>query len=150
MGVWGAGADPLAIDPWDIMLEMRPAVEAWFNARIQIIDPATIGTTAYNAFTDEGADTEPGVLWDSEADGALIQAIRTTVASDLGGQSVAVVGVRVQCFVPPEVSLRDGLLIKVLDGGNDHQLVNYRYVLSGGISSSHAWGHILHALVAGS
>lgn len=150
MGVWPAGARPLEVDPFAIAQTMRPVVEAWFDCHVQIIDPNSIATDDYDAFADEGGDAVAGVLWDSGPDGALISPIRTPRTADLGGQSVAVTGIRVQCFVPPEVELRNGLIVKVLDGGTDAQLKRYRYVLAGGISSSIGFVHVLHASVAGS
>lgn len=148
MGVWGAGATPLDVDPFAVAQTMRPVVEAWFDCHVQIIDPKGISTDDYDAFTDEGGDAIGAVLWDSGPDGALISPIRTPRTSELGAQAVAVAGIRVQCFVPPSVELRNGLIVKVIDGGTDAQLKRYRYVLAGGISSSIGFVHVLHASVA--
>jgi hypothetical protein len=148
MGVWAPGSRPLDVDPFATAQAMRPVVEAWFDCHIQIIDPASMTSTEYDAFEDTGGSAEGAVLWDSGADGALISPIRTPRTGDLGEQSVAVAGIRIQCFVPPTVELRNGLVVKVIDGGTDAQLKRYRYVLAGGISSSIGFVHVLHASVA--
>lgn len=148
MGVWGAGATPLDVDPFAVAQVMRPVVQAWFDCHIQILDPDSIDTADYDPYTDDGGDSTAAVLWDSGPDGALISPIRTPRAADLGNQMVEVVGIRVQCFVDPTVELHDGLIIKVIDGGTDAQLKRYRYVLAGGVSSSIGFVHVLHATVA--
>lgn len=155
MGLYHDGFDAARMNAPAVAAEMRLAVEAWFDAHIQILDPAVQRTSRgeYDPRTDSWSTPEPsgvpeGVLWDSGPQGALVQPLRASSVGDFGAQAVGLVGVRIQAAVPAEVDLRSGLQIVVLDGGADTESTRHLYVLGSGIDSSLRWVTRMTAMVS--
>lgn len=127
---------------------MRPALYSTFNAQIQILDP-NLDTilTPYDPVTDTGGQAAPvAVLYDSGENGALIQPIRSPIAVQNGDQTTFILGIRFQCKMPTvPTAFRAGLRVRVLDGGNVHELERYSYSLTEGFDSSLAWGKTIEA-----
>lgn len=151
MGVWANGPDPRGnvVDVEGIAEVMRPVLYGWFSAHIQLIDPNRLAATAYSATADTGGTATPQLVLDSGVNGALIQPVRSASRLDAGGQPNALLGIRFQLKAEPSASetLRAGLRVKVLDGGNSPDLVNYFFSLSEAIDSSLRWGRIFDAVV---
>lgn len=157
MGLYADGFDPLVLDSRALAVEMRGAVEAWFDGHIQIIDPAIPRRArgVYDPVTDAWSGDaiplsdapDPSILWDSGERGALVQPIRSQTVGDFGAQAIGLVGVRLQAAIPDEVDLRSGLQIRVLDGGADTEVTRHLYVLGSGIDSSLRWVTRLMAMV---
>lgn len=151
MGVWGHGPDPTRIDVEGIAEAMRPVLYAWMTGRVQILDPKRQTAAAYVPTADTGGTVAPTLVLDSGVDGALIQPIRSPTRIDVGAQATGILGVRFQIRrdIAPEVGqkLRGGLIVKVLDGGNDTQLTLSTFSLTETIDSSLAWGRIYDAVV---
>jgi hypothetical protein len=141
----GRGA---AFDQTAIAEVMRPALYATFNARIQILDPNLDEIlTPYDPVSDTGGQAASvAVLYDSGPAGALIQPIRSPVAVQNGEQTTFILGIRFQCKMPATpTAFRAGLRVRVLDGGNVHELERYTYTLTEGFDSSLAWGKTIEA-----
>lgn len=151
MAVWSRGPDPTRVDIPGIAEAMRPAVEMWMTGHIQIVDMKRGAAGAANAFTDTRASYEPVIVLDSGPQGALIQPLRAPTRGDVGGQPSGLLGVRFQVKrsvgITPGETLRGGLTVRVLDGGNAAGLVGPTYALPEVLDSSLAWGYIFEALV---
>ncbi len=147
MGLYADGGSPFRLNADALAQLMRPAVQVWFDGRIQVVDPDTLDTTPYDPHTDTGGDSVAKVLWDSGDNGALIQPLRAQTVSDFGGQQTGLVAVRIQCNPPDSLELRAGLHIRVLDGGSDAEVTRHVYALGSGIDSSLRWMTRLTALV---
>lgn len=145
MGVWANGPSATAVDLPGIAAAMRPALYAWFSAQIRIYDPAR-----YNA------SPEAALIFDSGADGALVQPLRAPSLMEFGGQPTALLGIRFQVKstvdIPVESGqvLRGGLVVKVIDGGNAVGLERYVFGLPEVIDSSLSWAQIFEASVISS
>lgn len=146
--MYPVGFNPNLVQPALIAEAMRPALYAWFNARILIVDPNTRFGSAYDAKTDTGGPLTPTTLFDSGPNGALVQPIRAPRTVDSGDQNVALIGIRFQVKIEAiEVQLHSGLQVVVVDAGNDLQIGEFTYVLKQPMNSSLAWGKILEATV---
>lgn len=140
MGVWASGPSPFGVDVAGIAEAMRPAVEAFMTARIQVIDPK------------RASGGVPTILLDSGPNGALVQPLRSPSTVTVGGQPNTIYGIRFQMKRTPQsesVNLRSGLLIKVLDGGNAPESTGRIYAMNEGVETSLAWDHIFEASVVG-
>lgn len=124
---------------------MRPALYAWFTGHIQLIDPKSETITPYDPVTDTGGTRTGSVVFDSQAGGALIQPIRAAGASNFGDQSVGIQGIRFQTTLDVSFVAKSGLIVKVIDGGEDPTLQAFQYALLNGVDSSLAWGRIYEA-----
>lgn len=147
MGLFAGGEGPFRLNADALAQIMRPAVEAWFDGHVQVLDPKTTTTTPYDARTDTGGESIPMVVWDSGPQGALVQPLRAQTIGDFGGQQVGLLAVRIQAAIPDSVELRSGLHIKVLDGGSDAEVTRHLYALGTGIDSSMRWVTRLTATV---
>lgn len=147
MGIWG-GTDPVPVDVAKIATIMRPVLYAWFNGRLKFFDPGSRGVTRYSGTTDTGGVNPAGntLIFDTLDDGALIQPIRSASRLELGGQANDLVGIRFQ-IKRDSTLLRGGLLVQVVDGGEDVTLPKYTFELQEAIDSSLGWGRILEATV---
>lgn len=125
---------------------MRSTLYEWFTGQLQFFDPQTGTSTHYNAATDTGGVALGELVFDTGVNGALVQPIRSPARFESGGQSNALEGIRFQTKSDPIV-LRAGLIVRVIDGGNDSSLVGYTYQLEDSIASSLAWGRIMTATV---
>lgn len=151
MGVWGRGPSPKTIDAPGIAAAMRSTLEEWMTGHIQIIDLKRGAAGPADAFTDQRASTDPVVVLDSGPNGALIQPMRGAARLEIGGQPSGLLGVRFQvkrsAQITPGQSLRGGLAVKVLDGGNAPLLVGPIYSLPEVLDSSLMWDYIFEAVV---
>lgn len=148
MGLYAGRTDPRRLDLAAIGVEMRPALEQWFSAHLQFVDPKTLEATPYDAKTDTGGDSVPKLVFDTGPGGALLQPTRQFDVRDFGDQSFGITTVRIQVIVPPpDVQFRSGLIAIVVDGGNDSQLTGERIALDSALSSSLAWDKIIRGRV---
>lgn len=140
MGVWANGPRPDIVDIPGIAEAMRPALYAWMSAQIKIYDPKRYA-----------ASPEAALVLDSGANGAIIQPLRAPSMVDFGSQSTAIVALRFQVRedAPIEAgqTLRGGLVVKVIDGGNAAGLERYTFALPEAMDSSLMWGRIFEANV---
>ena len=142
MGLYAGGGLP---DIPAIAAAMRPALYAWFTGHIQLLDPQRVTTTPYDAETDTGGATTREVLFDSGPGGAFIQPIRAAAPVGFGDQQVGLQAVRFQTTLDVSKVARAGLIVKVLDGGEDPTLEAFEYSLLNGVDSTLAWGRIYEA-----
>lgn len=143
MGLYAGGGLP---DIPSIAAAMRPALYAWFTGHLQLIDPKSETITRYDSVADSGGvRTGASVVFDSGPGGALIQPIRAAGASNFGDQSVGIQGIRFQTTLDLSFVAKSGLVVKVLDGGEDSTLTAFQYALLNGVDSSLAWGRIYEA-----
>ncbi|ACY35913.1 hypothetical protein CMP1-17 [Clavibacter phage CMP1] len=154
MGMWAnfKGRNPIEPNVSLIAAEMRPALYAWFTAHIQVLDPSLKTVTDYDPITDEGGSfAVPRVLYDSGANGARVRALDSTQMPEVGGQTanLSLIELQVKDAYPRPV-LRSGLIIKIINGGENSALTKFLYQLTEAIDSSESWGGIWHAkLVTG-
>lgn len=151
MGVWARGPRPDRVDIPGIAAEMRSAVEEWMTGHIQIVDMKRASAGVANAYTDQSASLEPTIVLDSGANGALIQPMRAAARLEIGGQPSGLLGVRFQvkrsATIAEGETLRGGLAVRVLDGGNAPGLVGPLYALPEVLDSSLMWDYIFEAVV---
>lgn len=154
MGVFVGGPSPTSLDFAGVAAAMRPTLYEAFTAHVQVWDPnrddlPVIGNR-YDPFGDTGGKAEATLVFDSNANGALVQPIRSPGRIDVGDQPNALLGVRFQVKrIPTETDtvLRGGLLLRVLDGGESPDLVGRAFALQEAVDSSIAWGRIWDAVV---
>lgn len=147
MGLF-AGYDPSTVMDAAGRAEMAEAMRPWFTAHIKIWDPQTSERTAYDPLTDTGGTGTPEPLWDSGAGGALVQPLIRVTEANTGDQTLGFRQVRIQTTLPPDIHLRSGLRVTVMDGGGSPSLEDFTYVVEEGIDSSLAWGAIIICTVA--
>lgn len=156
MGVWANGPDPRGnvVDLAGIAAVMRPALETFFSCRLALYDPNRNARGAYNPTTDARAGADPSVLvFDTGANGALIQPMRAAVDMAIGSQPNDINAIRFQLVKvgvegsSPTQVLRAGLTVKVLDGGNAPELEALTFSLTEAIDNSLTWDHLFHATV---
>jgi len=150
MSVFAKGPSATTVDLAGIAEVMRGALYPWMNGHIKVFDPKRANATGYNPLTDEGGFPEAALVFDSGENGAIIQPIRSPTRAEVGSQPNAVLGIRFQVKrLPVEAgqSLRGGLRVQVVDGGNDDQLSRFTYALQETVDSSEAWGRIWDAVV---
>lgn len=153
MGVFGGGA---GVDVAAIAETMRPILAQWFNGRFQIIRPADQERLRYDPVTDTYADPLGGaiptaeVLYDSGEHGALFQPIRSAAPITVATQGTTIQSVRIQASRDAAAHVQSGLLVRILDGGQDASLEPLVYSLKGQPGTSLAWGAILEATVVAS
>lgn len=153
MGVFANGPSPRVdvVDVPGIAAAMRPALELWFSGHIQILDlrRSTTPSPKYDPIADNGGTVAPVIILDSGAAGALIQPLRIPNPAVVGGQPSSLQGVRFQIKRSVSVTdgqvLRGGLVVKVIDGGNEPELQRYLYALDETVNSSLAWDRIYEA-----
>lgn len=146
MGVF-AGYDPNTLNAEGLKVEMAETMRPWFTAHIKIWDPKAASATAYDALTDTGGKATALPLWDSGPSGALIQPLPRVTEQTGGDQNEGYRQVRIQTSLPPDIHLRSGLRVTVVDGGNNPNLEDFTYVVEEGIDSSLAWGAIITCTV---
>jgi len=149
MGVFAFGPSVTSIDIEGMAEGMRPSLEMWMNAHIKIIDPQRQTSTKYDPTADTGGTAAEILVLDSGANGAIIQPIRSPSRIDVGGQANGLLGIRFQ-FKRNATSMqvgtmRGGLLVQVVDGGNAPIPSTWRFGLAEAIDSSLMWDHIYDA-----
>ncbi len=151
MGVWALGPAANRVDIPGIAAAMRPALEQWMTAHVRIYDPKRATAADYDPTADTGGTATRVLVFDSGANGAIVQAIRSPTRIDVGGQANGILGVRFQ--IKREVAaeagqkLRGGLIIEVVDGGNDAELEALTFSLTDIVDGSLAWDRIYDAVV---
>lgn len=140
MGLYGSNR---RVDIAAISERMQPVVNAWQNGAIELIDPNINGGT-YNVWTNQTTGREHTVLWSGPA---RIQPMRFPVL--VSGQSEQVVYKSVRFQIPlaaefPDGMIaREGLRIRVTDGGMFPDLERMLFVITSGINSSFAWNRTI-------
>lgn len=151
MGVWARGPRPDRLDIPGMAAGMRPSLEEWMTGHIQIIDLNRESSSTANAYSDDIGLPSPTVVLDSGVNGALIQPMRAPSRGEVGGQPSGLLGVRFQVKRSAQITagqtLRGGLAVKVLDGGNAPGLVGPLYSLPEVMDSSLMWDYIFDAIV---
>jgi hypothetical protein len=146
MGLYG-GARPV-LDIPAIAATMREQEEPWMQGLVQVVYPNIDGDTTFNPWTNERSGGEPIVVLQSKA---RIQPIRSAQNVNGAFEGGAIRGVRfkvpLNTFVLGGIPLREGLQVTVLDGGEDDDLMRYRYAITNGINSSLAWNRTIEAIV---
>jgi len=149
MGVFAFGPSVTSIDLQGIATAMRPTLEMWMNAHIRIIDPQREDSTTYDPTLDTGGVATSAIVFDSGENGAIIQPIRSPSRIDVGGQANGLLGIRFQVkrneSPPAAGTVRGGLLVQVVNGGNLSVPAFWRFGLAEAIDSSLAWDHIYDA-----
>lgn len=132
MGSFAGGG----IDIHAISLEMRNAVNIWQTAIVQIIDPK-IGEGIFDVWENADDGGEPSVLWMGQA---RVQPMRAPLNVQTDNRHTDLIGVRVQVPLSVDIGpIYKGLQVVVVDGGEDHELENFQYIVQGSMGSSMAW-----------
>lgn len=142
MGLYAGGLDPRGLNIAAIAATMRPVLADWFNGEVAFRNPRTDTATEYDPLEDTGGDAEPVALFTARA---LIQPIRNTAVADYGDQAVSLAAVRLQLHIPEDQQLRSGMIARVVDGGEDAQLLGEDLLIDSVLSSSLAWYSIVQA-----
>jgi hypothetical protein len=146
------GGNPLAFDHRGIAEEMRKSLYLMFNAHVVIYDPhLDAPKEKYDYKKDSGGVGQPEIVFDSGAAGALIHTLSSTDMPEVGGQTSGSTGIRLQVKEKvPRPVLRSGLIVKVVDGGQNSALTKYLYRLTEALDQSDGWHGIWTAeLVTG-
>lgn len=144
MGIYPNGLAP-DVDLKAIQQTMLAPMSGWWSAHIQVWDyqRSTPGVYDPIADTTTGAAT-PILIFDSGPNGAAIQNVRLAAMSPFGDQAVGTRSLHFQTHIDAS-SVRSGLVVRVLDGGNDPSLTEFEYVIEDGTNASNAWGRIYQA-----
>lgn len=140
MGLYTSGRK---IDIAGISAKMQPVVEAWQNGSIQLIDP-NITAGSYNVWSNATTGRTHTVLWSGQA---RIQPVRWPVMVSGSAEQVAYKSVRFQIPLsaqfPNDMLAREGLRIRVVDGGMFPDLEVMLFVVTSGVNSSFAWNRTI-------
>ena len=152
MGIWANGPDPTQVDVAGMGAAMRPVLEQWFTARLQIWDMKRATPGIYNPLADTWTGkVDPLLVLDTGTNGALVQTIRLPTRISQGSQPNAILSIRFQLKrnVDPAAAegLRSGLQVTIVDGGNDSGLSAHTFELTETIDSSLAWDRIWDAVL---
>lgn len=127
-----------------IAKEMRQAVSHWYNADVEIIDPAVrSASAAWDPVTNDYAESTDTVIWSGKA---RVQPIGMTGArlTNMAVMQGAVKNVRVQVPYDEELPLiRKGLEIRVVDGGEDQVWNDMRMIVNAAVNSSYGWNRTI-------
>lgn len=141
MGVWNGYND--TIDHPGLQAEMREVIKPWYTAQVQILDPKFIDDS-YDPEADLTTDVNPeSIMWDSGPNGALVQPLLPRIDRRAGEEAQIISTIQVQTSLPRDVSLRAGLRLKVIDGGNFPQLEEGVWAIQEGLAGSLAWGALI-------
>jgi hypothetical protein len=128
------------IDFASIAMEMRAAVARWYNAQIEIID-TNIREQEWDEFTNDYISNSETVIWSGSA---RVQPIKTERLPDMDIMQGAVRGVRIQVPYDANLSLiREGMQIRITDGGEDVVLENLILTVRSAINSSYGWNRTI-------
>lgn len=131
MGVFRQGINFTAIGA-----EMAATAAAWFNGSVKIIDPNQ-ADAIWDPVTNTETPATETVIWSGTA---RIQPIGANSTPDVGFAQLGVRQVRVQVPVDDSAGfIRKGLIVEVVDGGNDYALNGLRMTVTGATNSSYAW-----------
>lgn len=142
MGLYAKG---VAVDIAAISKEMQPVVEGWQNATIQVIDP-NIADGTYNKWKNEVTGKSHAVLWSGRA---RIQPLRWPLMVTGSAEQASYRAVRFQIPLGSsftgDMLVREGLRIRVKDGGQFKDLERGMFVITAGSNSSFAWNRTFEA-----
>ena len=128
------------IDFASIAMEMRAAVARWYNAQIEIID-TNIREQEWDEFTNDYISNSETVIWSGSA---RVQPIKTERLPDMDIMQCAVRGVRIQVPYDANLSLiREGMQVRITDGGEDVVLENLILTVRSAINSSYGWNRTI-------
>jgi hypothetical protein len=128
------------IDFASIAMEMRAAVARWYNAQIEIID-TNIREQEWDEFTNDYISNSETVIWSGSA---RVQPIKTERLPDMDIMQGAVQGVRIQVPYDANLSLiREGMQVRITDGGEDVVLENLILTVRSAINSSYGWNRTI-------
>jgi hypothetical protein len=128
------------IDFASIAMEMRAAVARWYNAQIEIID-TNIREQEWDEFTNDYISNSETVIWSGSA---RVQPIKTERLPDMDIMQGAVRGVRIQVPYDANLSLiREGMQVRITDGGEDVVLENLILTVRSAINSSYGWNRTI-------
>lgn len=121
------------------------------SAHVCIYDPARLETPPYDSVADTGGVAVPKLVLDSGPGGALVQPIRSATRVVVGNQPNAILGIRFQIKASAPIedgtTLRAGLILRVVDGGESSDLAPLTYSLTETVDSSLRWDRIIEAVV---
>lgn len=144
MGLYGGAAKPIDMDA--ISAEMQPVTEEWFNAEIEIIDP-DINGGSFNRITNTVTGRDPEVLWTGPA---RIQAMRWPNVANARYEATAlrtvVFHLPLTADIDPTI-VREGLRIKVTDGGLSQSFEGGLFVVTSSVNSSYAWDRRIETMM---
>jgi len=142
MGLYPNGLSP-HLDHKAIQAEMIVPLQMMFTAHIQVIDRHMSTPGSYDPVTDiRTGSAGDEIVFDSGPNGAFCQSIRLPTLVSFGDQAIGSQGLQFQCLLDPDINTQSGLIIKVLDGGNDPSLTAWEYMLFDSVNSSLAWGRV--------
>lgn len=143
MGVYssyGAGVNVAAI-----AAEMRPAVELWMHGEVQIVDPDIQPSGEFDRWHNIAPFGSPAIIWQGKA---RIQQLGVSKANlALGSTEIAGVRFQIPRDIAAQGTIRKGLQVFVVNGGEDSTLEDFSYVVRQGINSSGMWTRTIEASV---
>lgn len=144
MGIRKSGT--MRVDIEGISDTMQPVVNEWFNATISIEDPH-IEQGTFNRVTNKVTGRTPGVLWTGPA---RIQAMRwpnvATSRQEAISARTMVFHIPLSATLDPTL-VREGLRIRVTDGGLSPHLTSGLYVITSSVNSSFAWDRRIETMM---
>lgn len=151
MGLYSGGMQAY-VDHEKIGQVMQGSLAGWLTGHIQIFLPSQSKRGVFDPVADTYASAAaPTLIYDSGPAGALVSPIRLSSVTSFGDQGVGIQGLHFQCFRhAPDVRIKSGMIVKVLDGGNDATLPDFTFMVTDGTNSSLTWGHTYQARVVNS
>jgi hypothetical protein len=143
MGLYGARAK---INIAEISNVMGDVVDEWDNAEIEIIDPK-INTGAYDRATNTVTGRTPEVLWTGKA---RIQTARwpnvATTRQEAVSLRTTVFHIPLDADIEPTL-IREGLRVRVTNGGTAEAFTAGLYVITTTVNSSFAWDRRIETML---
>lgn len=147
MGIYGKSA--AKIDVAAISKEMRVSEEAWYNGRIQIVDPVIRGGK-YDPLTntkDRVGPDAPVVIWEGPA---RIQAVRwpnvATTRQEAASLRTVVFHIPLSAEGDPDLIL-EGFRVRVIDGGLAPEFEHGLFVVTATTNTSYAWSRRIECMM---
>lgn len=133
------------IDIKAISESMSKVVEQWFNASIKLVVP-NIAQGTYDKWANKVTGQAPTTLWTGPA---RIQPLRWPMLTSGQAEQAAFRAIRIQfardANITPAMLVREGLRIRVTNGGEFPDLERGLFVVTSGLNSSYAWNRTVEA-----
>jgi len=147
MGIYGT--TQAKIDVAAISKVMRVSEEAWYNGKIEIVDPRIQGGP-YNPHTntkDRSGSEAPVVIWSGDA---RIQAVRwpnvATTRQEAASLRTVVFHIPLSPEADPDLIL-EGFRVRVIDGGLAPEFEHGLFVVTATTNTSYAWSRRIEAMM---
>lgn len=128
------------IDFERIASEMRPIIDRWYNATVEVVDPNT-GDLSWDIATNSYSGDAATSVWSGKA---RIQPVRTASLPDGEIYNPSIQSVRIQVPYDSTVDyIRPGMSVRVSDAGEIHYLADLEFTIRSAVNSSYGWNTTL-------